>query len=659
MKGQFRAVNRYISKIKSTSSIDSVSNSGTFQVEDISVGGFTLPQGSVTLYVTADFAQTGKEEIFRIVNIAGDVMTYDKRISVGGYVKPSHAAWASIRMNDVADILNEMSDHIDNFGDIAQIEGTQTVKVWWGIFNNGGTVYNVDSITLAVSWGQLVDNTTNYVHFNLTTRVFVVTASSTLAVAICMGSVVVAGGVIGVITDLRPSIATTYFEIATKLDKAAGLRDSIGLNKTIIVDRTTGVEAIKNVDDASTLDLTTKIRVQKTWWDYSDVSLSLLKDGVDSNLHPIPVVSTMTAPIAVDTFDSQMISAQTNVDSADRLTETHVSWGSGVDLAMTYVFTASKNVVLNSATYSGARNIGYTVTLKETVSLDVLYTGAWNATATDTFWSGVFLRKGLSYTVDTRWTGSTTYSYTFPSGDLTLTSLTTGSRNPESLTFNYAVANNIPFGITTVSNITTPVSAKGWTISEIQVALRKVWTPSQVVNVELLNSAWTVITGATATIASGTVTTSQANYNVTLGTPYSATANDKLFVKLSTAGSDNSNYYMAYGSTVLTTSGINASTNADANPLFYMSVISTWFNRYIWTPCHPTLSKYAWLCDTTVTNFGLAYLRTWGYSSSSTWLNADTVYYVNSNNTWALTTSSGSWVSIGKTYGVNLVVKMP
>lgn len=101
-------------------------------------------------------------------------------------------------------------------------------------------------------------------HFNLTTRVFVVTASSTLAVAICMGSVVVAGGVIGVITDLRPSIATTYFEIATKLDKAAGLRDSIGLNKTIIVDRTTGVEAIKNVDDASTLDLTTKIRVQKT-----------------------------------------------------------------------------------------------------------------------------------------------------------------------------------------------------------------------------------------------------------------------------------------------------------------------------------------------------------------------------------------------------------
>lgn len=95
----------------------------------------------------------------------------------------------------------------------------------------------------------------------------------------------------------------------------------------------------------------------------------------------------------------------------------------------------------------------------------------------------------MSYTVETRWTGSATYTYTFPSGDLTLTSLTTGSRNPESLTFNYTVANNIPFGITTVSNVQTPVSAVGGSISQIQIALRKVGTPPQVVNVELLNSA--------------------------------------------------------------------------------------------------------------------------------------------------------------------------
>lgn len=227
MKSQFRAVNRFISKIKSTSSIDWISNSGTFQIQDIAIGWFSLPQWAFTYFVTADFAQTGKEEIFRIVNTAWDVLTYDKRISVWGYVKPTHAAGASIRVNDVADILNEMSDNIDNFGDINQIDGTQTVKVWWGVFNNGGTVYNVSSQTLIVTVGQLVDNTTNYIHFDIATRLFIVTASSTLAAAVCMASVVVSGWIIGTITDLRPGFAMTYGEISTKLDKSGGLRDTM------------------------------------------------------------------------------------------------------------------------------------------------------------------------------------------------------------------------------------------------------------------------------------------------------------------------------------------------------------------------------------------------------------------------------------------------
>lgn len=71
------------------------------------------------------------------MNVAGNTLTYDKRISVGGYTKPSHSAGASIRVNDVADIINEMSDNIDNFGFVTQVAGTQTVKVWGGIFNNG------------------------------------------------------------------------------------------------------------------------------------------------------------------------------------------------------------------------------------------------------------------------------------------------------------------------------------------------------------------------------------------------------------------------------------------------------------------------------------------------------------------------------------------
>jgi len=65
-----------------------------------------------------------------------------------------------------------------------------------GIFNNNGTVYNVANSTLAVTGGQLVDNSTNYIHFVLSSQTFTVTPSSTLAAAVCMGSVVVAGGII-------------------------------------------------------------------------------------------------------------------------------------------------------------------------------------------------------------------------------------------------------------------------------------------------------------------------------------------------------------------------------------------------------------------------------------------------------------------------------
>lgn len=220
MKSQFRAINRFISKVKSTSSIDWISSSWTFQVEDISVAGFSLPQWASTYFVTADFAQTGKEEIFRIVNTAWDVLTYDKRIPVWGYVKPAHTAWASIRVNDVADILNEMSDNIDNFGDINQISGTQTISVWWGVFNNSGIVYNIASQTFIVTSGQLIDNSTNYVHFDLLTRLFVISASSTYWNWVCVASIVVAGGVIWTITDLRPGFSSAYWPFPSQTGNA-------------------------------------------------------------------------------------------------------------------------------------------------------------------------------------------------------------------------------------------------------------------------------------------------------------------------------------------------------------------------------------------------------------------------------------------------------
>ena len=54
------------------------------------------------------------------------------------------------------------------------------------------------------------------------------------------------GGSLGAITDLRPAFNTTYEEIGTKVDKAAGLRDSFGANKAIIVDPTSGAEVVKS-----------------------------------------------------------------------------------------------------------------------------------------------------------------------------------------------------------------------------------------------------------------------------------------------------------------------------------------------------------------------------------------------------------------------------
>jgi len=65
----------------------------------------------------------------------------------------------------------------------------------------------------------LVDNTTNYVYFNLTTNLFTVTQTATLTAAIQMASVVCSGGSITSIIDKRPAFFTTYAEIATKLDK--------------------------------------------------------------------------------------------------------------------------------------------------------------------------------------------------------------------------------------------------------------------------------------------------------------------------------------------------------------------------------------------------------------------------------------------------------
>ena len=81
--------------------------------------------------------------------------------------------------------------------------------------------YAVPTATLAITSGQLVDNSTNYVLLNLVTQAFVVSAANTANGAIAVASVVCSGGFLGAITDLRPAFNTTYEEIGTKVDKSA------------------------------------------------------------------------------------------------------------------------------------------------------------------------------------------------------------------------------------------------------------------------------------------------------------------------------------------------------------------------------------------------------------------------------------------------------
>lgn len=348
MKRQYRAVNRFITKIKSTSSIDGVSSSWTFQVSDTTVSWFSLPQWACTFYVTADFAQTWKEEIFRIVNVSWDTLTYDKRISVGWYVKPAHTFGASIRINDVADIINDMSESIDNFGLISQIDGTQTVKVWWGVFNNMGTVYNVSSSTLAITWGQLSDNTTNYIHLVLSTQLFTVTASSTLAGAICMGSVVTSGGVIWTITDLRPAFSTTYWEIPTKLDKTGWLRDWMGASRQTLEIDATGAEVKKAIVDGSSITSDETIRKRKADWTYEEIPYSVLENNLSSGSFPSYIAwesMTQWDAVAIEYFWNIGLINNSSIDvwniSANTRAYQTILW-SGV--SMTTLITTSVKV---------------------------------------------------------------------------------------------------------------------------------------------------------------------------------------------------------------------------------------------------------------------------------------------------------------------------
>ena len=113
------------------------------------------------------------------------------------------------------------------------------------------------------------------------------------------------GGSLGTITDLRPAFNTTYEEIGTKVDKAAGLRDSFGANKAIIVDPTSGTEVVKTSTVVSSIgDTDVFITRESAAGNEKIISYGNVKNqlaGAGKNVKSVLVGETIsgTAPVSL------------------------------------------------------------------------------------------------------------------------------------------------------------------------------------------------------------------------------------------------------------------------------------------------------------------------------------------------------------------------
>ena len=607
------------------------------------------------MYATIDYAQTGKEEIFRIKNVNGSTLTYDLRISVGGYNKPTHVWGASFRINDVSELVNDIGLHVDNCGFTEKISGTQTIVVNGGNVNYKNVPYTVATSIFAITSGQLVDNSTNYVLLNLVTQAFVISATNTANGAIAVASVVCTGGSLGAITDLRPAFNTTYEEIGTKVDKAGGLRDTFGANKTVVVDRTAGAEVVKNVVDITQFASTDIVRLRQTSWDYADITMGNLAATLDSTSHPLYTLTALTAPVAVDTFNTRTVGSYTAVNSPN-LVSANPSAGSNSQGSGTFVFIPKKNFFLNSVTVGNTRNTGFTYTLTETVSWTTLFSAVQNSvTATDTL-SNAFCRAGVSYTFTTNVNDTPYWGYTMnDTPDIDMVSYS-GWYN-SSVSFNYTQADCYTFWFANTS-ITTTEIATGTTVSSIQLNLRKNWTPASDVTVQLLDASNNVITWANATIAQTSITTSFATYTANLATPYSPAAWTVYKIRVSTGSTNTAHYYFIQWQQWLDYAAANSTSDTISNTLFVPYFNSTWIQQTVFVQAQNWSGRYAGLVLNNVVAGARAFARTSWYASIS-WLSENTTYYVNTDGSWSLTTSTASWIVVGKTYGPNLILKMP
>lgn len=82
------------------------------------------------------------------------------------------------------------------------------------------------------------------------------------------------------LTVTAETIKDIQDEVSTKLATAGGLRTDFGVDKTVVVNRSTGNEEVKAVTYWTTLLPTDIIRVEKTSWNYEDITFNQFQSAI-------------------------------------------------------------------------------------------------------------------------------------------------------------------------------------------------------------------------------------------------------------------------------------------------------------------------------------------------------------------------------------------
>ena len=121
--------------------------------------------------MTIDFGIEGSEEIFRINEVDGYRCYFDKRISVGGNGKQTHISSSSVRINDVAEYINDLSEFVDTFGYSEQLTDT-TFIVHGGRIQIGNEVVELEDKVFTLGSEGFLINQTHKLFVNQITKQF-------------------------------------------------------------------------------------------------------------------------------------------------------------------------------------------------------------------------------------------------------------------------------------------------------------------------------------------------------------------------------------------------------------------------------------------------------------------------------------------------------